>query len=101
MAPDDATPDHGPDPTQPPQSAGVHSLWALRGYLRPHTRSLVIMLTTALLGVGLCGGFTSFSTFAVQTVERPVRIATTYVVATTVLSVGACTLGWALGSRLG
>ena len=55
----------------------------------------------ALLGVGFCGGFTSFSTFAVQTVERPVRVATTYVVATTVLSVGACTLGWVLGSRLG
>ncbi len=55
----------------------------------------------ALLGVGLCGGFTSFSTFAVQIVERPVRIATTYVVATTVLSVGSCALGWALGSRLG
>lgn len=55
----------------------------------------------ALLGVGFCGGFTSFSSFAVHTVERPARAATTYVVATTVLSVGACALGWVLGSRVG
>jgi ATP-binding cassette subfamily B protein len=36
-----------------PESAGVHSLWRLRGYLRPHVRSLVIMMSTALVGVGL------------------------------------------------
>ena len=36
---------------QPP--AGVHSLWRLRGYLRPHVRALCIMLGTALAGVGL------------------------------------------------
>ena len=42
----------GPDPDhQPP--AGVHSLWRLRGYLRPHARTLSIMLGTALVGVGL------------------------------------------------
>ena len=33
--------------------AGVGSLWRLRGYLRPHRRSLAIMATTALAGVGL------------------------------------------------
>ncbi len=33
--------------------AGVGSLWRLRGYLRPHLRSLVIMASTALAGVGL------------------------------------------------
>ncbi len=55
----------------------------------------------ALLGVGFCGGLTSFSSFAVQAVERATRPATTYVVLTTVLSVAACTLGWVLGSRLG
>jgi CrcB protein len=54
----------------------------------------------ALLGTGFCGGFTSFSSFAVQTVERPARIATAYVVATTVLSVGACAAGWALGTQV-
>jgi CrcB protein len=55
----------------------------------------------ALLGTGFCGGFTSFSSFAVQSVERPVRLATAYVLATTVLCVGACALGWTLGTRLG
>jgi ATP-binding cassette subfamily B protein len=41
-----ATPD-----TEPP--AGVHSLWRLRGYLRPHRLALAVMLGTALGGVGL------------------------------------------------
>jgi len=52
----------------------------------------------ALLGTGFCGAFTSFSSFAVQTVERPARDATAYVVATVVLSVGACALGWLVAS---
>ena len=52
----------------------------------------------ALLGTGFCGAFTSFSSFALQTVERPARLATAYVVATTVLSVGACAAGWWLGT---
>jgi CrcB protein len=55
----------------------------------------------ALLGTGFCGAFTSFSAFAVQSVERPVRVATAYVVATTALAVGACTAGWVLGSGWG
>ena len=54
----------------------------------------------ALLGTGFCGAFTSFSSFAVQTVERPARLATAYVVATTVLSVGACAAGWCLGTAV-
>ncbi|MEP7090567.1 MAG: ABC transporter transmembrane domain-containing protein, partial [Nocardioidaceae bacterium] len=33
--------------------AGVRSLWRLRGYLRPHARAMVIMASTALVGVGL------------------------------------------------
>ncbi len=42
----------GPHPdTQPP--AGVHSLWALRGYLRPHAVALSIMAGTSLAAVGL------------------------------------------------
>ncbi|HET8603051.1 MAG TPA: ABC transporter ATP-binding protein [Marmoricola sp.] len=36
---------------QPP--AGVHSLWRLRGYLRPHLPALVLMLLAALGGVAL------------------------------------------------
>lgn len=33
--------------------AGIHSLWRLRGYLRPHLVSLAIMAGTALGGIGL------------------------------------------------
>ena len=39
-------------PTDHP-AAGVHSLWRLRHYLRPHRLSMAIMLGTALVGVGL------------------------------------------------
>jgi CrcB protein len=54
----------------------------------------------ALLGTGFCGGFTSFSSFAVQAVDRHGRLRWGYVVATTVLSVGACAAGWALITAL-
>jgi CrcB protein len=54
----------------------------------------------ALLATGFCGGFTSFSTFAVQAVERPLRASAGYVAATTVLAVGACALGWLAGAAL-
>jgi ATP-binding cassette subfamily B protein len=40
------------DPQHHP-AAGVGSLWRLRGYLRPHARSLTVMATSALAGVGL------------------------------------------------
>ncbi|HET9499130.1 MAG TPA: ABC transporter ATP-binding protein [Marmoricola sp.] len=33
--------------------AGVHSLWRLRGYLRPHVRALAVMLVAAIGGIGL------------------------------------------------
>jgi CrcB protein len=50
----------------------------------------------ALLGVGFCGGLTTYSGFAVQTV-RLGRRATAYAATTIVLSVGAAALGYALG----
>jgi ATP-binding cassette subfamily B protein len=42
----------GPSPDEEPP-AGVHSLWRLRGYLRPHLTSLVVMLLASFGGVGL------------------------------------------------
>ena len=33
-----------------PSAAGVHSLWRLRGYLRPHLPALVIMLSRPSVG---------------------------------------------------
>lgn len=54
--------------------------------------------TWALAATGFCGALTSFSSFAVQAVERPPRLSVAYAAATTVGSVAACVLGFALGS---
>ncbi len=51
--------------------------------------------TFALLGVGFCGGLTTYSAFAVQTV-RLGRRGPAYAAATVVLSVGAAALGYLL-----
>ena len=51
---------------------------------------------SALLGTGLCGGFTTYSSFAVQAHDRGPRLGTAYVVATLVASLAACAAGfWA------
>lgn len=50
----------------------------------------------ALLGVGFCGGLTTYSSFAVQTVALRWR-GLAYAAATVVLSLGAVVLGHALG----
>ncbi len=57
-----------------------------------------------LVTVGLCGGFTTFSSFSLQTVElaragEPGR-AVAYAVASVVLCVAACTLGALLAAGL-
>ncbi len=51
----------------------------------------------ALLGTGLCGGFTTYSAFAVRTQERGWAGGTTYAVVTVGLALAACALGFALG----
>ena len=45
------TPEAAVERTDPP--AGIHSLWRLRGYLRPHLRALSIMSAAAIAAVGL------------------------------------------------
>ena len=53
-----------------------------------------------LLGVGVLGGFTTFSAFSLETVrlmEQGAASAALYVIASLVLSVGACWLGYSLG----
>lgn len=50
----------------------------------------------ALLGVGFCGGFTTYSAFAVQTHALGVRRGAAYAAATIALSLAACALGFTL-----
>jgi len=53
-----------------------------------------------LLGVGLLGGFTTFSTFSLETVrlmEQAPAHGALYVAASLILSVGACWAGLVLG----
>jgi len=47
----------------------------------------------ALLGVGFCGAFTTYSTFAVEVVRLPRPRGSAYVVASVVLCCLACALG--------
>ena len=52
----------------------------------------------AVAATGFCGAFTTFSSFAVQTIQAPPRRAALYATATAVLAVVACAAGWWVGS---
>jgi CrcB protein len=49
---------------------------------------------TALLGTGFCGGFTTYSAFAVQTHALGRTRGTAYAVLTVAVSLGACAVGF-------
>jgi CrcB protein len=51
----------------------------------------------ALLGTGFCGGFTTYSAFAVQTHRLGARRGSAYAAATIGLALAACAAGFALG----
>ena len=63
---------------------GVLSALALSGH------------ATALLGTGFCGGFTTYSAFAVQTHGLGPRRGTAYAVVTIGLSLAACALAFSI-----
>lgn len=54
--------------------------------------------------VGICGGFTTFSTFSMQTVTLfqagRYGVAVLYMTATAILCVAFCAIGWYIGCRL-
>jgi CrcB protein len=51
----------------------------------------------ALLGTGFCGGFTTYSAFAVQTHRLPATRGTAYAVLTIGLALAACAVGFVVG----
>ena len=56
---------------------------------------------SALLATGFCGGFTTYSAFAVQTHDRGPRRGARYAALTIVVALGACALGFWLGAGFG
>jgi CrcB protein len=65
---------------------GLFSAWGLSGHL------------PALLGVGFCGGLTTYSAFAVRTHEAGWVRGAAYAVATVLLSLSGCAAGFWLGT---
>ena len=54
---------------------------------------------TALLATGFCGGFTTFSAFAVQVHDRGPRLGSLTILATAVPALLVCWLGFWLGAH--
>jgi len=53
--------------------------------------------TLTILGTGLCGSLTTFSTFALEFTEAPRRTRLVILVGTVTLGLGAAALGYSLG----
>lgn len=53
--------------------------------------------TLTVVGTGLCGSLTTFSTFALEFAEAPRRIRLVILVGTVALGLGAAALGYSLG----
>ena len=53
--------------------------------------------TLAVLGIGFCGGFTTYSAFAVQAHARGPAGGSAYAAATIGLALAACALGFVVG----
>lgn len=99
-------------------SSGVHRPWPIGTVLINLTGSLLVGLVAGLalagsvphvlqlvLGTGLLGGYTTFSTASFETVvllrERRVRAALTCALGVLVLGAGAAALGLVIGIALG
>lgn len=65
---------------------GLFSAWSLGDH------------AISLLGTGFCGGLTTYSAFAVQTHRLGPRRGATYAASTVVVALGACLVGFLLGS---
>ena len=79
-------------------AAPCWSTWPARSCSACSRRSRCRRQPMALLGTGFCGGLTTYSAFAVKTREHGWRDGGGYAVATVVLALAACAVGFALGT---